>query len=260
MAGRTTTATTGLINYTYSYDGDNKRLRATTTDPIGATQTNTAWDTTQAVPEIAVERDGTGVVTRRYTYGLDRISTTAGGAAAFYLRDALGSVANVTSPSGAKQWTYTYQPFGSAKTTTHEDLTAPDQPMRFAGEQLDATGLYHLRARQYDPATGRFTARDPLAPTLDDPHVSSYVYVSQRAGVLVDPTGEKGRAVGAQTPPTNRRESDSRKCRVSPPTIVGGRQESECDDIRAEIDDALRGGGNFKSGLIKRWAADRRSR
>jgi RHS repeat-associated protein len=49
-----------------------------------------------------------------------------------------------------------------------------------------ATGLYHLRARQYDPVIGQFLATDPVAPDLLDPYVSAYVYVNNRPTVLVD--------------------------------------------------------------------------
>jgi RHS repeat-associated protein len=195
LAGRMTSAADAALpaTYAYTYDGDGKRVRTTTTTPLGTTVANDAWDVTQPVPEVAVERDGAGGVTRRYGYGLDRISTTAGGAASFYLHDALGSVANLTSAGGTKQWTYTYTPFGRTGTTTHDDPTAVDQPMRFTGEHLDATGLYHLRARQYDPTTGRFATTDPVAPDITDPYVSAYVYANGRPTALTDPTGEKGR-------------------------------------------------------------------
>jgi RHS repeat-associated protein len=64
--------------------------------------------------------------------------------------------------------------------------------MQFTGEYLDATpGLYHLRARQYDPAVGRFTAADPVAPAVTDPYVAAYAYVNNRPTVLVDPAGLK---------------------------------------------------------------------
>lgn len=60
--------------------------------------------------------------------------------------------------------------------------------MRFTGEFLDfPIDLYHLRARQYSPETGRFLTTDPLAPEIDDPYVSAYVYVNNRPTILVDP-------------------------------------------------------------------------
>jgi RHS repeat-associated protein len=61
--------------------------------------------------------------------------------------------------------------------------------MRFSGEYLDDTGLYHLRARQYDPTTGRFRSTDPLAPAIEDPYVSAYVYVGNQPTVFVGPSG-----------------------------------------------------------------------
>jgi RHS repeat-associated protein len=67
--------------------------------------------------------------------------------------------------------------------------------MRFAGEYLDtATTLYHLRARQYDPAVGRFLALDPVAPSLGMSYVSGYLYANSRPTALVDPSGMSAEA------------------------------------------------------------------
>ena len=97
---------------------------------------------------------------------------------------------NVTSSTGVKQWTYTYEPYGVMKTETKDKNTAPATVMKFAGEQLDATSLYHLRARQYDPAIGRFGAQDPLPawPAAQSP----YAYVGNMPTRLIDPTGMAG--------------------------------------------------------------------
>lgn len=200
MAGRMTAATDAALpaTHAYAYDGDGKRIRTTTTTPLGASVTQDAWDTTQSVAQIAVQRDGTGAIARRFSYGLDRIATTtAGGATSFYHHDGIGSVSRITGATGSPQTTYTYEPFGRTRRVIKDDLLAADQPMRFAGEHQDATGLYHLRARQYDTGTGRFTATDPLAPDLGDAYVSAYAYVNQQPTLLVDPTGEKGRKIGA---------------------------------------------------------------
>jgi RHS repeat-associated protein len=64
--------------------------------------------------------------------------------------------------------------------------------MQFTGEQLDPTGLYHLRAREYDPAAGRFTTTDPVAGSPGSPAVSSYGYVDNRPTVMIDPSGTTG--------------------------------------------------------------------
>src|SRR5919109_261689 len=172
---------------TYGYDGDGKRLKMVS----GATTTNYLWDINQDPPQLALERDGTGALLRRYLYGAARISMTSGGSPFYYHYDGLGSVANLTSATGVTQWTYTYEPFGTTRTQTQgAGTTPPANLMRFTGELIDTdTGLYHLRARQYDPGTGRFLSTDPAMAMTLDPSVGAYVYVQNVPTMLVDPTG-----------------------------------------------------------------------
>ncbi|HXZ55972.1 MAG TPA: RHS repeat-associated core domain-containing protein, partial [Gaiellaceae bacterium] len=97
----------------------------------------------------------------------------------------------MTSSSGATEWTYAYDPFGASRSTTKNDPNAPDNPMQFAGEQLDATGLYYLRAREADPATGRFETVDPITPDVGAPATSSYTYASNDPTLRTDPSGRE---------------------------------------------------------------------
>jgi RHS repeat-associated protein len=82
----------------------------------------------------------------------------------------------------------------TVKTQTQNSGTAPANDLKFAGEQHDPTGLIHLRARQHDPATGRFLGRDPLDETPAGSAASPYAYVHQRPTVLIDPSGLEGLA------------------------------------------------------------------
>lgn len=108
----------------------------------------------------------------------------------YYHRDAVGSITDVTDTAGAAQWKYEYESFGAALTTTKVNNKAPVNQTGFTGEYQDPEWAnYHLRARQYDPATSRFLATDPLAPALSDPAVSAYVYGVDRPSVFVDPSG-----------------------------------------------------------------------
>jgi RHS repeat-associated protein len=59
----------------------------------------------------------------------------------------------------------------------------------FSGEYR---GLYHPRARQYDPASGRFLTRDPLPIPPGTHTISAYSYVGNRPIVFVDPSGKVG--------------------------------------------------------------------
>ena len=72
--------------------------------------------------------------------------------------------------------------------------------MRFTGEQLDATGQYHLRARQYDSGLGRFTGPDPVDTGTGVPYVSTYAYVANQPTTQVDPTGQVKRTPGQVCP------------------------------------------------------------
>jgi RHS repeat-associated protein len=187
LANRLSSTTNAGVTTTYSYDGDGKRLKMVS----GATTTNYLWDVDKDLPQLALERDGTGATIRRYLYGAARISMTSGGTPFYYHYDGLGSVANLTSATGVTQWSYTYEPFGTTRTATQgAGTTPPTNLMRFAGELVDSdTGLYHLRARQYDPVRGGFTASDPFPPLLTNPAVSTYLYADADPTLLVDPSG-----------------------------------------------------------------------
>lgn len=60
----------------------------------------------------------------------------------------------------------------------------------FAGREPDATGLIYLRARYYDPDTGRFTQPDPLG-FIDG--INRYAYAKNSPVNFVDPWGTTAR-------------------------------------------------------------------
>ncbi|MGH2706334.1 MAG: RHS repeat-associated core domain-containing protein [Actinomycetota bacterium] len=156
LANRLSTTTDAGATTSYAYDGGGRRISASS--PSGTT--NATWDLNSPLPQLALEKDGAGAMLRRYAYGLDLVSMTTPSGSFYYHHDRIGSVRNLTSSSGATEWSYAYEPFGTARSEVKVDPAAPANPMRFAGEALDDTGLYHLRARQHDPKTGRFLSLD----------------------------------------------------------------------------------------------------
>lgn len=187
LADRMVSATVGATTQTYSYSGDGIRLSAATGS--GTATTNFLVDRAATLPQIALERDGTGVVLRDSLYGAGRIGIETAGVPTYEHPDPLGSVTDLTSPSGASlAWTEdaAYGAVRSAGAVSG----APADPFGFTGQYLDSpTGLYYLRARQYDPTTGRFTAVDPVAAPTTDPYVAAYVYGANNPVRYADPSG-----------------------------------------------------------------------
>ena len=64
----------------------------------------------------------------------------------------------------------------------------------FTGEPYDASGLYYLRARYYDPTTGRFITEDTLFGEMDNPLTQNlYAYCLNNPVLYIDPSGHKRR-------------------------------------------------------------------
>ena len=102
------------------------------------------------------EESVNGVLQRTYTYGLQRISENqqinGTWTPSFYGYDGFGSVRQLTDLNGIVTDNYNYDAFGN--------LLSPPGPTPnnylYRGEQFDFDlGLYYLRARYYNPATGR---------------------------------------------------------------------------------------------------------
>lgn len=182
LADQLTAATVNGTSHTYTYDGHDNRVTATT----GGATTRTAWDRAHSVPQPAVDTDGAGATLASYLHGpTGPIAITADGQTSYTHRNRVGSITDLTNANGTPQRRYDYDPFGTARTDTALAAGAPTSALRYAGERLDPTGDYHLRARQYDPATGRFSALDPLLDITGAP----YHYANNHPLLYTDPTG-----------------------------------------------------------------------
>ena len=126
-----------------------------------------------------------GVTANLLSGGLDEVftRTDASGPLSF-LRDALGSTLELTDATGAVQQQYVYDPFGVTSTTGN----ATANSYEYTGRETDSTGLYYLRARYYNPATGRFLSEDPIGLAGG---VNEYAYAYDNPIDLTDPLGLK---------------------------------------------------------------------
>jgi RHS repeat-associated protein len=183
LAGQLVSAGDGTTSVSYTYDGDGTRSSGT----VNGATTRYSWDQTFAFPQLAVEQDSGGGLIRRYVYGNGRIFMTNSQTTAYYGTDAIGTVTELSGANGSIVGRYDSRPFGDARTSSQLDPLVADNPFAFAGEYQDAaTGLVNLRARQYDPARGRFTSPDPLGS--QNGH-GSFVYAGANPLRYTDPSG-----------------------------------------------------------------------
>ncbi|MFE9887617.1 RHS repeat-associated core domain-containing protein [Streptomyces scopuliridis] len=79
------------------------------------------------------------------------------------------------------------KPFGETRGATPSAW--PDDK-GFLGKPADAdTGLTHIGAREYDPATGRFLSLDPVLTPDDHESLNGYAYANNTPVTKSDPTG-----------------------------------------------------------------------
>jgi RHS repeat-associated protein len=180
------------------YDGDGNRVAKTvngiTTEYLVDNLNPTGY------AQVMEEVQG-GAVVRQYTYGLQRISENlspvlTGNSTwtpSFYGYDGGGNVRQLTNSTGTVTDSYEYDAFGNEFTVSG---TTPNEFM-YRGEQFDSDlALYYLRARYYNPETGRFMSRDPYSPQLlpdgvptNPRDLHKYLYAGGDPINMIDPTG-----------------------------------------------------------------------
>ncbi|MEU5420300.1 ricin-type beta-trefoil lectin domain protein [Streptomyces sp. NPDC020667] len=184
-------AMSGGTAYSYGYDADGNRTTASK-DGSGLQRT-TAWDINNALPLAAADYDGNGAVQAEYRYsprGQIQAEVT-GGSTYYHHRDLLGSVSDLTDAGGNLQTSYTYTAFGDVS-QTNATAKPPANPFAYAGAYREPTtnaAGYYLRARNYDPATGRLTSTDPAPAPVGQPYASAYPYAANAPTRYTDPTG-----------------------------------------------------------------------
>ena len=158
-------------DYTYRPDG----MRHSKESAAGSV--THLWDGANIVADV----DGDGV-TRKYLRRIGLISSETGVMdTRYYLYNAHGDVVQLSGGSGTAVGNYDYDAFGVERNLDDADTN----PFRYCGEYFDPeTGTIYLRARYYNPSTGRFTQEDPIRAELN-----WYSYCNGNPVIYVDPTG-----------------------------------------------------------------------
>ena len=167
---------TATIVYTYTADG----LRVG--QAVAGAVTTYAWDWASAVPELLSQ--STNHQSTAYLVGHETLGWWDGAAWAYILADGLGSVRQAADATGAVAATREWDPYGV-------EVGGWRGGPGYTGEWQDAdVGLVYLRARWYQPTTGRFTTEDPAPGYARIPRsLHIYVYAWGNPVNLTDPAG-----------------------------------------------------------------------
>ena len=99
-----------------------------------------------------------------YVRGIGLIASKDTAGFSYYLQNGHGDVVQLANAGGAIIKTYDYDAFGVERDADAQD----SNPFRYCGEYFDReTETIYLRARYYNPRTGRFTAEDPIGDGLN---------------------------------------------------------------------------------------------
>jgi RHS repeat-associated protein len=175
----------GAHQIDYTYDDAGNR----TSETVDGAKTTFLNDPNQAYDQVLEEYAPGGVLAATYVRGMDLLFQDRAGLRSYYAKDGLGSTRALTNSAGAVTDTYTYDASGdltgSTGVTTNEFL--------YAGYQTDvALGQDYLRARYLDTAAGRFTSRDTVDGSLNDPVTQNhYLYASADPVDNTDPSGHR---------------------------------------------------------------------
>jgi len=140
-------------------------------------------DRGRGMSHILCETDDSGNITAYYIHGpqiLARIVTD--GSVRYYHTNHIGSVVALTDETETVTDRYAYTPFG---VPAGNEGTTPN-PFTYVGGlgvMKEADGLYFMRARFYEPSTGRFLQADPVG------NFSSYIYTVNNPLFFIDPLG-----------------------------------------------------------------------
>jgi RHS repeat-associated protein len=177
------------VNTQYLYDAQGNRIGevsgGNTKNYLVAPNLGNGLDSTDLVT------DGNGNVVSDYVYGGSSIIARldANGEPIYYLTDSMGSVIGLVDGNGDRVSRIIYDGFGEVK--SGDDGTSLGGDFRFQGQWLETeSGLYYMRARDYDVKTGLFLSRDAVdAQEQSVEAFNPYQFAYNNPLIYSDPSG-----------------------------------------------------------------------
>ncbi len=168
----------------YAYDFRGERIYKRT--PDGATRFLIDNNNQTGYSQALRETDAAQVEEVAYTFGDDLISQEKA-AVSFFHYDGLGSSRALSSNSGTTTNAFSYLAFGSFLFATDQTITSH----LFTGDAYDFNlRYYYLRARLYDPVSGRFVSTDNFGGRYVYPKsLHKYIYTYCDPIDFTDPSG-----------------------------------------------------------------------
>jgi RHS repeat-associated protein len=192
----------------FSYDGLRRRVKIIEKNASGTILSvkQHVW----IIDTIAEERDASDTVQKRFYAQGVQIGTTS----YFYTSDHLGSVRELVDISGTIHARYDYDPYG--RVTLIQGVNLAD--FQYAGYyEHQTSGLNLTQYRAYDPNTGKWINRDPIA---ENGGVNLYAYCGNDPIAENDPVGLNPKTVNTAPLPSSAPPSPSQPAPTPSPAPV----------------------------------------
>ncbi|MEU1287897.1 RHS repeat-associated core domain-containing protein, partial [Kitasatospora sp. NPDC005856] len=180
-----TTVTTTNKTTDYLYDAGGTRLLGHTLDTADPAAEN--WTLFLGDTELKLVKGAAkATATRYYQLGSATAVRTDDNRLTFQVNDHHGTAeVGIDATTGALDQRRSL-PFGGTRGAAPTTWAGS---RGFLGGVQEATGLTHLGARDYDPATGRFISVDPVLVGTDPQSLAGYTYSNNNPLTLSDPSG-----------------------------------------------------------------------